>query len=303
MAVGGTLPIWLMVLKWVLALISILTALVFWPYLKRALALPSVIAMEQAHAAMESDLIAGRQTLKTYRAQKDRVQDALLQIATTGSHDLRAPLRHVRVFAELAKREEQERLSASGRDYLERIETASARMQALIDAMVDYARLVNTPLALTSVHLGSIMDDILKDRQTELIEHGLRVQLSPIPPVQAEPAMMRRVLEHLLGNVINHAGGCERVMTLGGDVSGDEVCVQVTDNGPGIDPKYEQVVFDFLRSLEASPDPERVAGMGLAVSKQIIEAHGGRIWLDPDYHQGARIMFTLPKADTGQTDH
>lgn len=233
--------------------------------------------------------------LDRLQAELERTQSALRQFASRASHDLQAPLRHIRVFASLIKREEEDRLSDTGVEYLDRIEDAGARMQDLIEVLLEYVSVVNTPPQTQAVNLNGLLSDCVQDLASSLSAHQAQIRLSPLPDVHADPALMHQVFKELIVNALHHKAEKPPIITITGDQTGEEVRITVSDNGPGIAPKHADVAFELLRRLDTASDPVG-RGVGLAFCKQIIESQGGRICLDTSQETGTHILMTLPLA-------
>lgn len=233
--------------------------------------------------------------LDRFQAELERTQSALRQFASRASHDLQAPLRHIRVFASLIKREEEERLSETGAQYLDRIEEAGARMQDLIEVLLEYVSVVNTPPQTQVLNLNALLNECVQQLANPLSAHQAQIRLSPLPTVQADPALMQQVFKELIKNALSHKADKPPVITISGEQIGDEVRISVSDNGPGIAAKHAEVAFELLRRLDSASDPAG-RGAGLAFCKQIMESQDGQIWLDTDQETGTHMILSLPFA-------
>ena len=301
-------------LKVMTAVVSLATAIVLWSLLPRALALRSTRSLEAANQELteevarrkraEAELQAFVSVLERRVEQRtadlERANAALRQFASTASHDLQAPLRHIRVFSDLLGREDGERLSADGRDYLDRINASAERMQDLITVLLDYARLTYTPPRCESVNLGDVARAACRQLEGDISESDATVTVQDLPDAFADRALIERVFDNLISNAINHAGLDAPSIDITGRVLPEgQVEIAVTDAGPGVEPRYADAVFEMLRRVHADSGISG-AGAGLAFCKQIVEAHGGRIWLDTAYTEGARFVFTLPTGPSGE---
>lgn len=247
-----------------------------------------------------SDLDAPSETdpdrqIQRLQAELERSQSALRQFASRASHDLQAPLRHIRVFASLIKREEEERLSETGAEYLDRIEEAGARMQGLIEVLLEYVSVVNTPPQTQVLNLNAVLNECVQQLANPLSAHQAQIRLSPLPAVQADPALMHQVFKELIENALSHKADKAPIITISGEQIGDEVRISVSDNGPGIAAKHAEAAFELLRRLDSASNPAG-RGAGLAFCKQIMESQDGRMWLDTDQETGTHMILTLPFA-------
>lgn len=301
------------VFKALTAAASVATAVALWPLLPKALALPSRDDLAAANAQLrdenvrrsraEAELTRLTETLEARVAQRtaelERANDALRQFAGAASHDLRAPVRHMAVFAELLERDEGAALSESGRETLQRIRTAAVRMQALIGGLLDYARLVNTPPRMEALDLTALARRAAETHAPTLQETGAKLTISDLPPATGDPVLIEQVFDNLISNALKYRGDSAPVITIDEGASGSEdaaasrlVRVRVTDNGPGIPADQAEAVFAMLTQLSSGDG----LGAGLAYCRTIVESHGGAMWLDTTYARGARFEFTLPRA-------
>lgn len=297
------------VFKALTAMASVATAAALWPLLPRALALPSRNDLEAANAdlkaenarrsAAEAELSALAADLETRVVQRtgelERANDALRQFAGVASHDLRAPVRHIAVFAELLERDEADRLSDAGRDTLTRIRTSSQRMQTLIDGLLDYARLVNTPPAVTPIDLEDIARRAADTHALTFTETGAQLEIDTLPPAVGDAGLIERVFDNLISNALKYRAEAGPVITITGRTRSDGMVeVAVADNGPGVPADQSEAIFEMLKQLSASSDG---LGVGLAFCRTIVESHGGTMRLDTAYQAGARFVFTLPASE------
>lgn len=297
------------VFKALTALASVATAVALWPLLPRALAMPSRDALERANAELrvevarrskaEADLTALTIELevrvKARTQELERSNEALRQFAGAASHDLRAPARHMGVFAELLDRDEGEALSEEGRATLGRIRDSAGRMQTLIDGLLEYARLINTPPNRALIDLKELARRAAAAHQPAVEAPGDAVDIGDLPHAMADPVLIERVFDNLIANALKHRGETAPQITVDGeDLKDGFVQITVTDNGPGVPVDQAEAIFKMLTRLSA--DTEGL-GAGLAICRTIVESHGGTLRLDTAYEDGARFVFTLPARD------
>ena len=297
------------VLKALTALASAATAVVLWPLLPRALALPSRAALETANADLTDEIARRRDAeaeltalaaqlenrVEARTAELERANEALRQFAGAASHDLRAPARHMGVFAELLERDEGEALSEDGRAMLGRIRTSAAHMQTLIDTLLEYARCINTPPDPDRIDLNDPARRAAETHQPTLDGIGGTVRIADLPRAFADPVLVERVFDNLISNAVKHRGAdAPRILVEGETLEDGRVRLAVTDDGPGVPADQVDAIFQMLN--RGSADTEGL-GAGLALCKTIVESHGGTIALDAAHDGGARFVFTLPAAD------
>lgn len=211
----------------------------------------------------------------------------------TVSHDLRAPLRVVEGFARILKEDYGGRLDRVGNDHLDRVMSAAARMNSMIDALLSLSQLSTRPLACQPVNLsqqaGFVMDEVRRGApQRELV-----FDVEPGLVVQGDPTLLRMVLENLLGNAWKYSAkvDCARI-SFGSVQQGGKRVFVVSDNGAGFDMRFAERLFGVFQRLHSASDFQGT-GVGLALVRRIIRRHGGEIWAESAVGEGARFYFTL----------
>lgn len=213
------------------------------------------------------------------------------------SHELRTPVALIKGYAGTLRREDAHWDPKTVRDSLAVIEEESDHLATLIDDLLDASRLQAGVLALdfTSVDVGRLVREISERFKTQSEEHSFDVHIpEDFPLVQADEERLIQVINNLFSNAVKFSPGGGRVV-VSGRSSADSAAICVHDDGPGIAPDDVPRVFDlFYRSNEASRKTKG-AGLGLFLAKIVVEAHGGRIWVDDRVKKGARICFSLPR--------
>jgi PAS domain S-box-containing protein len=237
---------------------------------------------------------------RLYRASGDATQlrDQVLGIV---AHDLRNPLSTILLNAAALRRHgpDPERRSQKRAEAIHR---AATRMNRLIQDLLDVAVMESGQLTIERARL-SARDLIVGavDMQRPLassLSLELRVDLDrEVPDILGDRDRLLQVFDNLIGNAIKftNAGGC---ITVGGTSRDQEVIFHVADTGPGITPENLPRVFD--RFWQATSTNRQGAGLGLPITKGIVEAHGGRIWVESTPHRGTKFSFTIPKATPEQ---
>jgi len=213
------------------------------------------------------------------------------------SHELKTPVALIKGYVSTLRREDASWDRNVVRDSLEVIEEETDRLTNLIENLLDASRLQAGAL---SMNLSDVLIDKLAEKIAEKFRiqtgiHSITVDFSPnFPVILADEDRISQVLTNMLSNAIKYSpeGGEIRIT---GQVRPEQVIVCVSDQGPGIAPDDIPHVFDrFYRSSDASRTTKG-AGLGLYLARAVIEAHGGRIWVDPRPGYGARICFSLPR--------
>jgi signal transduction histidine kinase len=263
-----------------------------------AVAVPHGMGAEQiALALLAAAGIALAGALAARLAMEERanreIEGARRQLVAAASHDLRTPLASLRLLVEsiddgVATGETRER-------YLGQIRTHVDVLGGLVDDLFELSRIEAGEISwsIRQVELGTLIDETVAAMRAQADARGVHVA-AELPPgsllAAADPEKLQRVLSNLIQNAIRHTPA-DGSVTVRARVQGKGVEVEVDDEGEGIAAADAGRVFEaFYRGDAARGDDG--AGLGLAIAKAIVEAHGGRIWLEPGA-PGTRVRFTL----------
>jgi PAS domain S-box-containing protein len=229
--------------------------------------------------------------------QLDAANKELEAFSYSVSHDLRAPLRHVQGYVDMLGREAEGRLSEQGRHYMKTIGDASLEMGVLIDDLLAFSRMGRADITETRVNLDTLVQDSLRVLEPASRGRNIVWKIPPLPAVQADPAMLRLVLDNLLGNAVKFTRPRDPAHIEMGCAGTEDGCVVlfVRDNGVGFDPQYAHKLFGVFQRLHTSEQFEGT-GIGLANVRRIITRHGGRTWAEGKLNEGATFYFTIKTA-------
>ncbi|WP_239082628.1 ATP-binding protein [Actinoplanes teichomyceticus] len=233
-----------------------------------------------------------------------RYEKDLSIFAGVVAHDLKAPLAIVRGHCELALDDpgDEDGVGVS----LRRIVQAVDRMDTLIETLLAYSTARDAPLRIGVVDLAPLVEEVLQERAASLRGDGSapRWRVGPLPAVRADPAMLRHVLDNLIGNAFKYVrrGEAPWAEVTAGPAAPGWVRIEVADAGIGIPDPDKPRVFESFHRAEGSAGYAGT-GLGLAICRRIVERHGGEIGVEDNPGGGARFHFTLPAATvTEETD-
>jgi PAS domain S-box-containing protein len=242
-------------------------------------------------------------------AELARSNSELEQFAFVASHDLQEPLRKIQAFGDRLKTKCQGAIAADAHDYLERMQSASARMRTLIDDLLTFSRVIRSSEPFVSVDLSRIAKEVLGDLELRLEKSGANIEVGNLPKIEADALQMRQLLLNLLTNALKfQPPGAHPVVKVQARTfnlpSGEEMCeLTVADNGIGFEEKYLEKIFAVFQRLHGRAEYEGT-GVGLAVCRRIADRHHGDITAKSQLGQGATFVVTLPmrqaKAQTAQ---
>ena len=236
--------------------------------------------------------------LQAYAERLAASNRELEDFAYVASHDLQEPLRKVLAFGERLKTKYADALGGQGLDYLRRMETATVRMQGLIEDLLSLSRVTTRAHPFKPVDLNGAVREVLADLEARIEETAGTVEVGELPTVEADRGQIRQLLQNLIGNALKfrkEAG--PPVIKVHGRLEGregGEVCrLVVEDNGIGFDERYLERIFTPFERLHGRAAYEGT-GMGLAICRKVVERHGGEITAKSVPGEGATFIVTLP---------
>lgn len=231
-------------------------------------------------------------------AELQLANDELASFSYSVSHDLRGPLRAINGFAKLLEDECGNDIHEDGKMYLERIRAASVRMGTLIDDLLQLSRMGRFEPRRDSVDVSALAQSIVEDLQVNQPERKVEVRVSPEMEAQADPTLLRNMLQNLLQNAWKFTAQKDRALIeIGREWRDDEWTYFVRDNGIGFDPQYSAKLFLPFERLHSDPAFPGT-GIGLATVAKVAHLHGGRVWAEGQKDEGAIFYFTLGPAST-----
>ncbi|WP_110887696.1 sensor histidine kinase [Deinococcus yavapaiensis] len=229
------------------------------------------------------------------RALLASANEELDAFAYSVSHDLRTPVRHIMGFNELLRKSFGAGLDAKATRYLQVVDDAAARMNTLIDAMLDLSRTSRLSLRWGIVDLRAIVSSVRAESQADVLERHVTWRVSALPLVTADHDLLRQVMVNLLSNALKYTRTREEtVIEVWAEEREREWAVFVRDNGVGFDPRYTDKLFGVFQRLHRQEEFEGT-GVGLANVRRIVQRHGGHVMAQSTTGQGATFGFTLPK--------
>lgn len=234
--------------------------------------------------------------MQRYAAQLERSNRELQDFAYVASHDLQEPLRKIIAFGERLETSTAGRLDETEHDYVQRMQRAAERMRGMIDALLNLSRVTTQAQPFAPVDLNKVMQDVLSDLELRIETSHADVQIEPLPSIHADALQMRQLLLNLTSNAIKFSRpGVPPVVRISAqvDAAAREVCLEVADNGIGMDNQHFPRIFMPFQRLHGRGVYEG-HGMGLAIVQKIVERHGGKINVTSAPGQGSTFTIHLP---------
>jgi signal transduction histidine kinase len=216
-----------------------------------------------------------------------RMEGELRNFADVVAHDLREPITGIAHLVTLLERRSAEPPSD---DVLRLLRASTERARELIDGVLTYARAGE--LRRERVSLQRVIAEVAEDLRAALDEAGATLAVGELPEVEGDPRQLRRVLQNLVGNAVKFRGAAPPHVEVSALADTEEWVVTVRDNGVGVDPEHAGRIFRMFARADGAAEG---TGIGLAVCRRVVEAHGGRIWVEPAEGGGSAFRFTLPR--------
>jgi len=217
----------------------------------------------------------------------------LQNFAYVASHDLQEPLRMVSSFTQLLAKRYQGKLDKDADEFISYAVDGANRMQRLINDLLDYSRVTTRGRPFAPTDTEAIFGQVVANLKLTIEESEAAVTHDPLPPVIADDMQLVQLFQNLIGNAVKFRGQEPPQVHISARQEGKEWVFSVRDNGIGIEPQYFERIFIIFQRLHSREDYPGT-GAGLAVCKNIVERHGGRIWVESEPGKGSTFHFTIP---------
>jgi PAS domain S-box-containing protein len=248
------------------------------------------------------DVTERKQTEEALNRQADELARSnadLQQFAYVTSHDLQEPLRMIVAYSQLLSARYTGKLDADADEFLLYLTDAGSRMSAMIRDLLSYSRVTNAEsIAATGVDMNVAVERALGNLQMSIEACNANVTFDKLPTIKGNPVQMVQVYQNLIGNAIKYRSEAQPHIHLSAQTAPEGWIFGVRDNGIGIAPEYQERVFGLFKRLHGRDVPG--TGIGLAISRKIVERHGGKMWVESGEGKGSTFFFLIP--DSQPTD-
>jgi PAS domain S-box-containing protein len=230
----------------------------------------------------------------THFREADEIKSTFISVI---SHELRTPVALIKGYVGTLRRDDASWEREVVQDSLEVIEEEADRLTELIDNLLDASRLQAGALSinLSEVELETMAESIANRFRTQSEIHEITVSFKQgFPIILGDENRLEQVLSNLISNAIKYSPGGGKILIEGNYVPG-QVIVCVSDEGPGIAANDIPFIFDRFYRADKAAKTTKGAGLGLYLARAVVEAHGGRIWIDPSPQNGTRVCFSIPR--------
>jgi light-regulated signal transduction histidine kinase (bacteriophytochrome) len=213
------------------------------------------------------------------------------------SHDLRAPLRTIHAYSKILLEEYDNKLDEEGKRLCGIISSGANQMGKLIDDLLSFSRIGRSSLNPSLLDMKSLAGSVFREIAGEKGKERTNLKIGKLHKVYGDPNVIRLVWNNLISNAIKYSSKKEiSEISIGSSVLGDMIIYHIKDNGVGFEMLYKHKLFGVFQRLHSEKDFEG-NGVGLAIVKQIINMHGGKVWAEGEVDKGATFYFSMPAND------
>lgn len=235
------------------------------------------------------------QMVEERTAELHHSNKSLENFAYLASHDLHEPLRMVVSYLQLLEKSMEGRLNQEEKEYIHFAVDGAFRMRKLLEGMLAYSRVKTHSLPFSKVNMNEVMVDVCANLELTISDLNAVVSYNNLPTITADEDQMLQLFQNLVGNALKFQpeGQIPVVKVTGEEFSG-HFLFTVSDNGIGMESQYADRIFQMFQRLHAK-DRYPGSGVGLAVCKEIVTRHFGKIWFESTENQGTTFFFTIRK--------
>ena len=229
-------------------------------------------------------------------AELQRKNEALGQFAAIVSHDLKAPLRHIAMFADMMNEDVSNQKYEELSLYAHHVRNSAVRMDRIIKSLLQYSQISYRIISRAQFDPSGVVINAIQNLETVIEEAKADILVGKLPMLNGDAELIRHLVQNLLSNAVKYRRpGNKPKIRIYATENEDEVRLIVEDNGIGIEPKNATRIFGPFQRLHKDEKIYEGFGIGLALCKQIAESHDGFIELDTQFTDGARFVVHLPR--------
>jgi PAS domain S-box-containing protein len=218
----------------------------------------------------------------------------LEQFAYIASHDLQEPLRMISNFIQLLEKTYKDKLDENGLEYIGFVVDGAQRMHRIINDLLLFSRVTTDAGKFEQLDLNKVLDAVLFNLEIAIEENNAVISSDPLPVIFGDYSQMVQVFQNIIGNAIKYRSKKTPEIQISVLKQDDYWLFSVKDNGIGLKPQFSNQIFEIFRRLHSRHEYEG-SGIGLAISKKVVERHGGLIWVESEPEKGSIFHFTIPK--------
>lgn len=260
--------------------------------LQTYVALAAVMALGVAATVWERD--QAERMLKEREKQLAQRNSDLEQFTYAASHDLQEPLRTISIFTDMLVSRHKGKLDEQADTFIEYIVGGAERMTSLVRGLLAYSGLWNREHMFSTARLDEVVLLATQNLESAIRDSSATILQEPLPVIFGQREQLVSLFQNLISNGIKYRSAILPEIKISVRQRNHDWVFSVGDNGIGIDPQYQSEIFGIFKRLHGSRIPG--TGIGLAISRRIVELHGGQIWVNSELGKGSTFSFTIPRS-------
>ena len=254
------------------------------------------VELERTNESLLGEVLQRKEAQEKLRrllGQLARSNAQLKQFARIASHDLQEPLRVIEGYGKLLSRRYKGRLDSKADEFIEAMVDGAIRMGRLIDGILAHSRAQAPSSPFTMTDCSAVLDEVIENLSVCIEESNVQITRAVLPSLMADRSQLVQLFQNLISNAIKIRGLAPPLIHIWAESKAAGWTFFVRDKGIGIEACYAEQVFEMFKRLHAGKSYPG-SGIGLAICKEIVEHHGGKIWFESEPNQGSTFMFTIP---------
>ena len=248
---------------------------------------------EKEHKERETNMLKQKnEEIQLYVNQLEQSNEELKQFAHAASHDLREPVRMIVSYTELLEMSLKDKLNGEQQEFFNYLKEGGKRINEMISGILTFSK-VNSHDEMTKVDLNETMQKVKENMKLAIVAKNAKIDCDKLPVVKSNSVLMIQLFQNLIANAIKYNQSDKPTVRISYTTEGGDYKFVFSDNGIGIDDKYRNSVFDMFARLH-NREYYSGSGIGLAISRKIVERMGGSIWNEGNKNKGTDFVFTLP---------
>jgi hypothetical protein len=264
----------------------------------------AMLRLRRENAALLERLSTRTEELEAANRELSVANRELEAFSDSVSHDLRSPLRTIDGLLRVVQEDFGDGIPPEARRHLETVAAQASRMSELTEDLLRLSRLGREPLSKHPVDIRGLVQQVVDELRAAEPVRQVDIRIGELPAAEADPSLLRQVWVNLVANALKFTRRRENALI---EISGvaqagdkgrgpggaEHKLYSIRDNGAGFDPRRAERLFGIFQRLHAAKDFEGT-GVGLSITRRVIERHGGTIWAESEPDKGAAFYFTLP---------